>query len=171
MSNEENKNDELNFNLGETDNFLMDLMIKSFDNQNERISNTDNKSYQLIAIIGLMFSLQATTLATIISSINIFVKIWFMISFVFYLVSIVCFIKSISFMDFEELPSQDALVDYYCKGKTKEEIISILLGNYQSSINNNEEKLNDKIFYSKKGFYFFIFGLLSTINFILLIVI
>ena len=74
-------------------------------------------------------------------------------------------------MDFEELPSQDALVDYYCKGKTQEEIISILLGNYQSSINNNEEKLNDKIFYSKKGFYFFIFGLLSTINFILLIVI
>lgn len=148
--------------------YLLDLMIKCYDGEDQRIRDVDGKSSQMIAILGVMFSVQTTFLASLINPpFKSILILFFLIPLFFYLLAIFYLIQSVNFKTFEVLPEQNALVEYYEEEKSYSEIVSILLGNYQETINSNTKVIDDKADKSEKGLKFLLHGVIFTIIFII----
>lgn len=148
------------------DDFVyLESMERAFDNCLKNNLELDSKAYQMIAAIGVMFTIQSTVLIYLNSHfnfnlINILILFFSISSLIEYFFSIVNFISVIDVKSFKSLPSSNAIVDYYEKEYNKEKYIATMLGNYQDVINNNEGIVSDKGLKSVQGFHDFKFGLL-----------
>jgi len=167
---EEDKKDEEKYDL-DRETLLLDLMKFNYINEDKRNSDLDNKSSSLIAFLGVMLTIQATMGVNVIDSLKDvdyigYVVILFIISLIFYGLSILLFILAYKLKEFKSAPVADQLYKYGDEGSPQVNIVIEVTGNLRNSINHNEKILDNKAKYMKAGFITLLLGILFTIMFI-----
>lgn len=153
----------------ERDKFLFKLMQDCYNSEEQRNRDVDTKSFTFIAIIGVMFTIQSTLLIKVMELNNIVLIIFFLTSLILYFLAIYNFIQAVNYKIFKSLPEQNALIDYYSECKSYYDSISTLIGNYQLVINSNKDIIDNKVTLSKKGLKYLLWGLVTTIAYIVII--
>lgn len=133
-------------------------------------SNTelDNKSINMIIIIGAMLSLQVSFLFPLTCN---YISIICLISLFCYSIALILFIKPLITKKFKVYPNIDAVKEYYEYDYDDAEYQEQVLGRYNDVITFNEEQILSKGKYSWLGFYFLIFGVIFTVLTVLLMVV
>ena len=135
-------------------------MKRSYQIVDDTISSLDNKSVQMISIIGLMFTIQVTVLPGLVSSFGSLLLIGSLIS---YFISAFLFIKSCIVRRYKFHPTPETVCHHYEDDVDIEEYISEYIGECDYVINHNLEIVKSKGVDSQFGFYFFILGLFLTL--------
>lgn len=172
MSNEENKIDK----EIERTKLLLDLMEHRYEEEERRNESIDSKNSTMLAVIGVMFTLQSTIFTRILipfssgfEEYNIYLLILFVSSLICYIFALLFFIYSHHFKtNFISTPSSNWIVT---KAKTNDDIIRIIrkmLISFNKAITNNKKVIENKIFWSNNGFYSFLIGGVFTILFCLI---
>ena len=133
-------------------------------------SNTelDNKSINMIIIIGAMLSLQASFLFPLTCN---YISIICLISLFCYSIALILFIKPLITKKFKVYPNLEAIKEYYECEYTISEYENQVLGRYNEVISYNTKQIFVKGKYSWLGFYFLIFGVIFTVLAVLLMVV
>ena len=133
-------------------------------------SNTelDNKSINMIIIIGAMLSLQASFLFPLTCN---YISIICLISLFCYSIALILFIKPLITKKFKVYPNLEAIKEYYECEYTISEYENQVLGRYNEVISYNTKQIFVKGKYSWLGFYFLIFGVIFTVLTVLLMVV
>lgn len=133
---------------------------RSYQIVDDTIQNLDNKSVQMISIIGIMFTIQVTILPGNVSS---FGSIFLIFSLISYFISAFLFIKSCIVRKYKFYPTPETVCHHYEDDVPEEEYISEYIGECDHVINFNLNILKQKGGDSQFGFYFFSLGLFLTL--------
>ena len=150
------------------DKISMENMKIAYNIVGDTIGDLDNKAYQLITIIGVMFTLQVTLLSQKCSGLS---KIFLIFSLICYAISAMLFVKSSFVKGYQVYPTNESVKFHYEEDVSMEEYYSGAIGDYYDVINYNRDFIDKKSFDMKFGFYFFIFGLILTLMTIIFVVI
>lgn len=152
----------------EDDLINVENMKKSYQLVDDSIRSLDNKSVQMISIIGVMFTIQVSVLPENVSSWG---TIFFVFSLITYFISAMLFIKSCMTREYKFHPTPKTVCHHYEDDVTDEEYISEYIGESEYVINHNLNIVKIKGNDSKFGFYFFAFGLILTLFTVIYVVI
>lgn len=172
MSN--NENEEENFNR---ENMLLELMLLTYKNEEQRHLSIDNKCGSLIAFLGTMMTIQSTFGVLFLQMINIDVKylaiisLFFIISLSKYGFAIYNFVNAYKLQEFHRAPSIKKLDKYANEGTSREWIAIQETQNIKAAIEYNDERINYKSGYMDIGFHYLNRGILFTILFIIVLTI
>lgn len=149
------------------DKISMENMKKAYDIVDDTIKDLDNKSFQLISIIGVMFTLQVTMLSPVCTGLG---KIFLIFSLIGYVISAILFIKSCFIKQYQVYPTNDAVKYHFENDVSMDEYYSGAMGDYYEVINYNRELIDENSVDVMFGFYFFVFGLVLTLMTIISVV-
>jgi hypothetical protein len=153
-------------NLNLKINKMSDYMLNVFNDVKENKIEIDNKTNNMIILIGVMISIHAGLIFTMELKLNM---IFMTISLLFYFISLLLFVKSYDFKTFRFAPTSNQLIEY---GKDNnlfaEQMIVHVNSDLNDSINHNLKVLNRKSEMINKGFNFLILGILFTMISILI---
>ena len=147
---------------------LLELALHRYDEVNERNEIFDDKSKSMIAFIGVMLTIEFSTIPSIIKTLNettpnggrtlLFLGI---ASTCCYLISIFYFISAVNpIKKFEETPVMDEL----------DEIVEKNIISLKKCVEKNYNTVECKAQRSKNGFDFLKYGVLLTVMFIILFI-
>lgn len=135
-------------------------MKQSYQIVDDTIQSLDNKSVQMISIIGIMFTIQVTVLPENVSS---FGSILLIFSLIAYFISAFLFIKSCITRKYKFHPTPETVCHHYEDDVSEDDYISEYIGECDHVINFNLSIIQQKGVDSQFGFYFFSIGLLLTL--------
>lgn len=141
---------------------------KTYQIVDDSLQSLDNKSVQMISIIGVMFTIQVTILPNNVSS---FGSIFLIFSLIAYFFSAALFIKSCITREHKFHPTPKTVCHHYEDDVDIDEYISEYIGEGIYVINCNLDMVKEKGIDSKFGFYFFALGLLLTLLTVISVVI
>lgn len=133
---------------------------KAYQIVDDTNQSLDNKSVQMISIIGIMFTIQVTVLPSNVSS---FGSILLISSLMAYFISALLFIKSCIVRKYKFYPTHETVCHHYEDDVSTEDFISEYIGECDHVINYNLRIIKSKGEYSQIAFYFFSIGLLLTL--------
>ena len=142
------------------DKISMENMKRAYNIVDDTIGDLNNKSYQLITIIGVMFTLQVTILSQ--NSVGLS-NVFLILSLIMYAISTILFARSSFIKEYKVYPTNESVKYHYEQDVSLEEYYSGAIGDYYDVINYNREFINKKSLDMKRGFYFFILGLILTV--------
>ena len=178
----ENTKDDLNTeNYNNTDSifnrdkFLLDMMIHAYEEDERRNRLVDSKNSQMIAILGVMLTIQGSLFTFLLSNfakinfpvMNIILSVLTLISLGYYVYSMKIFIDAYYFKIFKSIPNHDYLIDSAKKNVPEHNIVGELIGSFGDAIKYNKEVISGKVTTAKEGFEYFKKGGLSTLLFVL----
>ena len=141
------------------DTITMENMHLAYKRIEDGIKDIDNKSFQMISIIGIMITLQVT----IIPQLNTISTISLILSLITYFISVLLFIKAYILKNYMIYPTNKSVCYHYEYDVSNDEYMAGAVGDYDNVIKHNNEIIIEKGITSKHGFYCFIFGLFLTI--------
>lgn len=149
----------------EKDKFLYELLKEAFYNEYERLHALEEKSHRLLAVTGIILTFQGSL--AIISQSNYFTTlssrfILFLLSLLFYAISIIFFLKAYSSSEFLYIPDTKKIKKYEYQ-TNREELINYLITQYKKKFNKNKELLKNKNKNINRGILTFSIGILLTI--------
>ena len=150
------------------DKLSMENMKLAYDIVYDTISDLNNKSFQLISIIGVMFTLQVTILSPMCKGLE---KIFLILSLIGYVISAILFIKSCFIKNYKVYPTNESVKYHYEENVSMDDYYSGSIGDYYEVINYNRNVIDKQAKDVKFGFYFFVIGLILTLMTIISMVI
>lgn len=157
---------------------LLELALHRYDEEVERNKSTDNKNKSMVAFLAVMLTIQSTILIRLIefngfirSDEMNFLVMLFIISFVFNLFSLLCYLSTLRYLNMlKSSPKIDNLV-YFGINKTPfENIIENTIVSLNKSVKENKSILKEKSAKENYGIIFLRLGLIATTIFIMLFV-
>lgn len=142
------------------DNITIENMHTAYQRIDEGIRDLDNKSFQMISILGVMITVQVTVLPTNVSTIG---AIFLIFSLISYFISTLLFIKSCIIKKYKIYPTNESVCYHYEYDVSLDDYVSEAVGDYDEAIEYNRRIINEKGNDSRYAFYFLILGLLLTI--------
>lgn len=142
------------------DSTTMENMKTAYQIIEEAIRDLDNKSFQMISILGIMITVQVTVLPNSVSTIG---SIFLIFSLISYFISALLFTKSCITRKYKIYPTNESVCYHYEYDVTPEDYISGAVGDYDDAIKYNRKVIENKGIDSRYAFYFFMFGLFLTI--------
>lgn len=149
------------------DEISMENMKNAYNIVEDAIEDLNNKAYQLITIIGVMFTLQVSLLSQKCVGLS---KIFLIFSLICYALSSILFIKSSFVKGYQVYPTNESVKYHYEEDVPMEEYYSGAIGDYYEVISYNRDFIDKRSYDMKFGFYFFIFGLILTLMTIIFVV-
>ena len=146
---------------------FLKLMMDSYNNQNERNKEIDNKAYRLLLLPMILFFGEIITSIICIGSLNTISTILFLSTLTINTLSIFYFLRTLNVTNFRELPYNKDLQEYYRLGYNEFELSKVLFDDYDSVIEDNEISIEMKVEYLKKGFLLTRRGLFITLIYML----
>ncbi len=139
---------------------ISNYMLIVYKEVNQNNTEMDNKSNNMIVLLGIMISLQAT----IIFSTSLESTIIMMLSLLFYFIGLILFVYSYYLKKFNVAPNNNQLIDY---GKdnnvSSNQMIVSLNCDLNDAINHNVNLITKKGRIINYGMCFLIIGVLSTV--------
>lgn len=168
--NKENDDD----SIFKRDKFILDMMIHAYEEDERRNTLVDSKNSQMIAILGVMLTIQSSLFTFLLSNfaeinspvMNVILSVLTLVSLVYYVYSMKIFIDAYYFKKFKSIPNHDYLINSAKKKVPEHNIVGDLIGSFGSAIKYNKDVISGKVTTAKEGFEYFKKGGLSTILFI-----
>ncbi len=157
---------------------LLNLALHRYDEVNNRNISVDNKNKSMIALIGVILTIDITILPQIFNGSSKILLINALralicleiISICSYAISFLYFISAITFVSsFQEAPVMSGIISSIENKEDENLIINKNIVSLQKCIEDNHEIVEDKTKKAKIGFEFFKYGLISTITFFILL--
>ena len=157
---------------------LLELALHRYDEVNRRNELIDDKNKSMIAFIGVMLTIEFSTMPTFINILNktpikngaralLFLGI---MSTCCYLISIIYFILAVNPENkFEESPLLNELITSG-KNDKLEEIVAKNIVNLKKCVDTNNDLIENKARKSEKGFDFLKYGIILTVILIILFI-
>lgn len=142
------------------DIITMQNMKTAYQIIDDGIRDIDNKSFQMISILGVMMTVQVTVLPKNVSTIG---AIFLIFSLISYLLSAVLFTKSCIIKKYKIYPTNESVCYHYEYDVSLDDYVSEAVGDYDEAIEYNRKIIDEKGTDSRYAFYFFILGLFLTI--------
>lgn len=158
---EDSRNELKHTNDFNRDKEILCHIMHRYDEEERRFQNVDSKISSMIAVLAVIFTIQASLFTNISSNadkISFSIIFLFIISLGLYLVSIGFFIKAHYFNKFSATPKPSFLMEEGKKGTSEHGIVKYMIALYGSCVEENEEKIENKTKIAKNGFAFLIFG-------------
>ena len=163
--------------MSETNDLLLEILFRNYDEEVARNELIDSKNSQMIVLTGTMLTLQATLFTTgllnefVYGKIPIDLRSWilglFVCSLITSVASMIFFIWAYKFVGvFHQSPTANYVRKSYEKKRFKSEIIDKTLTKMPDTINENKKLMTRKVNIANKGFW----GIIINIIFILLFV-
>lgn len=163
--------------MSETEDLLLQILFRNYDEEVARNELIDNKNSQMIVLAGTMLTLQATLFTTsllnefVYNKIPLDLRYWilglFICSLITSVVSMIFFIWAYRFVGvFHQSPTANYVRTTYNKKRSKSEIIEKTLTKMPDTINENKKLMSKKVKLGSIGFA----GIIINIIFILLFV-
>ena len=143
------------------DMIYVEQMGKAYEIIDEAYKNVDNKSHNMVMLIGTMFTLQATLFLPNLTTNPIGLSACIM-GLICYFISIIFFIDTVRLRKFIIYPNLERVTDYYEQELSTEEYIENSLAYYTSSIKQNTILLNSKTRKVSYAYYLLIIGVVFT---------
>ena len=115
------------------DMIYVEEMGKAYEIIDEAYKNVDNKSHNMVMLIGTMFTLQVTLFLPTLTSNHIGLVACIM-GLICYFISIIFFIDTVRLRKFFIYPNLERVTDYYEQELSIDEYIENSLAYYTSSI-------------------------------------
>lgn len=166
--------------MSETDDLLLQLLLRNYDEEVARNELIDNKNSQMIVLTGTMLTLQATLFTTgmlndfVYNKIPVDLRCWilglFICSLIMSVISMILFIWAYKFVGiFHQSPTANYVKKSYNKKKTKSEIIKKTLTKMPDTINENKKLMTKKVNIANKGFWSIILNIIFILFFVSLL--
>lgn len=167
----------------ERDKLLLDLMIHAYDEDVARNELVDNKNSQMIVLVGVMLTLQATLFINLLVqhillnqnfmySAKLILSGAILLSFILYGISLYYYINAYAFSrEFKSSPTPKILCDYAKDNQSKFFVQGEMLFTIGKTINDNYSVIEDKVETGRKGFKWLKRACLTTFIFIVLFLI
>lgn len=157
------------------DKFILDMMIHAYEEDERRNTLVDSKNSQMIAILGVMLTIQGSLFTFLLSNfakinspvMNVILSVLTLVSLGYYVYSMKIFIDAYTFKTFKSIPNYEYLINSAKKKVPEHNIIGDLIGSFGSAIKHNKEVISGKVNTAKEGFEYFKKGGLLTILFVL----
>ena len=157
------------------DKFILDMMIHAYEEDERRNTLIDSKNSQMIAILGVMLTIQGSLFTFLLSNfttlnssaMNVILSVLALISLGYYVYSMKIFIDAYYFKTFKSIPNHDYLINSAKKNVHEHNIVGDLIGTFGSAIKFNKEVISGKVDTAKDGFAYFKKGGISTVLFVL----
>lgn len=165
------------------DKLLLDLMIHAYNEELARNELVDSKNNQMIVLVGVMITLQATLFTNLlINHLLLNEEVLFCSklilsgliigSFIFYGISLYYFIEAYAFSKgFKTSPTPKILCDYAEKDSPKFWVQGEMLFTIAKATDENHIEINNKVETGQKGFKWLERGCFITFVFIILFLI
>lgn len=156
------------------DKFILDMMIHAYEEDERRNTLVDSKNSQMIAILGVMLTIQGSLFTFLLSNfakinspvMNVILSVLTLVSLGYYVYSMKIFIDAYTFKTFKSIPNYEYLINSAKKKVPEHNIIGDLIGSFGSAIKHNKEVISGKVNTAKEGFEYFKKGGLLTILFV-----
>ncbi|WP_295589386.1 hypothetical protein [uncultured Methanobrevibacter sp.] len=142
------------------DNITMQNMKTAYQIIEDGIRDLDNKSFQMISILGIMMTVQVTVLPNTVTAIG---AVFLLFSLISYFISALLFIKSCIIKEYKIYPTNESVCYHYEYDVSLDDYVSGAVGDYDEAIEYNRRIIHEKGVDSRYAFYFFILGLFLTI--------
>lgn len=154
---------------------LLELSKFRYGEEERRNQLIDEKHKSLIAFLGVMITIQITVFPSIaeyfttpLSVLDYSVCVVFILSLIFYTASIIYFICSLQYDEFESVPKTDAIMDYsYDVDCGLGFIIGNTICSFDKALNHNKNVIDNKINKGENGYKLLIFGVVFSVLFII----
>lgn len=167
----------------ERDKLLLDLMIHAYDEELARNELVDSKNNQMIVLVGVMLTLQATLFTNLLVNYlllneeilfcsKLILSGLIIVSFIFYGISLYYFIKSYAFSKgFKTSPTPKILCNYAQNDCPKCWVQGEILFTIGKATNENHIEIDNKVETGRKGFKWLEIGCFTTFVFVVLFLI
>jgi hypothetical protein len=161
-----------------SEKLLLELALHRYDEEVQRNELIDGNNKSMVAFLGVMLTIQCTIFPRLIEfkvilsefEINLLFCV-FIGSLVFYLSSLLVFMSTLNNFDkIQTVPDIETLIDFEYNNTSLNYIVGFTLINLNECIEDNDEILNEKISKRHIGLELMKSGVISTIIFIILIV-
>lgn len=163
------------------DKFALNLLIKRYEEQERKVSIVDDKISKMIAIIGVLLSVQGSIFTFLLSwfmknnvcllDIIFFVLFLTLVGIIlgFYALSMKKFIDSYYFKKFKAFPNAGELISLIDNEEYSEyDLTCELIGTVADIIEYNTKEIKRKVATAKEGFVYFENAGIFSISFVLL---
>lgn len=162
------------------DTLLFKLMMHNYDEEVRRNELIDSKNSQMIAFLGIMFTIQLTLFINVLSEylsnntwpvgLKIFSCLLLIFSLLFYVLSISAFIDAYMFCgDFKSFPKCDVLLQKSKDNVSERKLLKSFLTNLPPVMKHNYDLMDNKVKKASEGFIFLKLGGVISIFFIIVI--
>lgn len=156
---------------------LLDLMTHVYDEEERRNELVDTKNSQMIILTGAMVTLQSTVVSqvlinTLFLNPDIAVGFWckivlsilLFLSICGYFISMYKFIKAYSFKgEYQLAPDNKSIIKTIDDNPLESDIVLDMLYVYDKAVEDNDDKINDKINKGQEGFLFLKMSVILTL--------
>lgn len=157
------------------DKFILDMLIHAYEEDERRNTLVDSKNSQMIAILGVMLTIQGSLFTFLLSNfitinspaINVILSVLTLVSLGNYIYSMKIFIDAYYFKTFKSIPNHEYLINSAKHNVHEHNIVGDLIGSFGDAIKFNKEVISGKVSTAKEGFKYFKKGGLSTLLFVL----
>lgn len=164
------------------DKLLLDLMMHAYDEDLARNELVDNKNCQMIVLIGVMLTLQATFFTELLVNrillnclinhdIKVILSVIMLVSMILYISSLFIFINAYAFNEkFGSSPDPKELLDKVEENHSLKKVQGNVLFDFEDTISYNYDIIENKIKKGKIGFIILKVAGISTLVFLLLFI-
>ena len=157
------------------DKFILDMMIHAYEEDERRNTLVDSKNSQMIAILGVMLTIQGSLFTFLLSNfatinfpvMNVILSVLALVSLGYYVYSMKIFVDAYYFKTFKSIPNHEYLIKSAKENVHEHNIVGDLIGSFGDAINYNKEVIFGKVNTAKEGFKYFKKGGLCTVLFVL----
>lgn len=150
------------------DMIYVEQMGKAYEIIDDAYTEVDNKSHNMIMLIGTMFTLQATLLLPTLAGNHMGLGAC-IIGLICYFVSIVIFIDTVRLRKYVIYPNLERVTDYYEQEISTEKYVENSLAYYTSSIEQNSQLLASKSRRVSYAYYCLLVGVGFTLISVILL--
>ncbi|MBQ2654681.1 MAG: hypothetical protein IJF83_14095 [Methanobrevibacter sp.] len=168
--------------MSETNELLLQILFRNYDEEVSRNELIDNKNSQMIVLTGTMLTLQATLFTT--GLLNKFVydkiiinpfKFWifnlFVSSLIVSVAAMICFVFAFKFVGtFKQAPQAIYVKNSYAKKKNHSEVIDDLFMRLPKTIGKNKKIMKRKVKIANMGFTFVILDIILIVLLVSLLI-
>ncbi len=168
----------------QTNKRLLKLMTHVYDEEERRNELVDSKNSQMIILTGAMVTLQSTVASQILINTlflnhditvgfwcKIVLSILLFLSICGYFISMYKFIKAYSFKgDYQLAPDNKSIIETIDDNSLESDIVLDMLYVYDEAIEDNDDKINEKINKGQEGFLFLKISVLLTLIMLVLFI-
>lgn len=173
-NNEKESKKESDQEIFQRDKFILDMLIHAYEEDERRNTLVDSKNSQMIAILGVMFTIQGSFFMSLFSNFSnikctciiIILCVLALGSLGLYVYSMKLFIDAYYFKTFKSIPNHKYLINAAKNNTHEHNILGDLIGSFADAIEVNKNVISGKVSTSKEGFDYFKKGSFCTILFI-----
>lgn len=163
-----NANDESDNSDGtlEMDKLCLELITDTYNSEKTRNNNIDEKASKIIVFVGILISLQSAFGSLLLKDIksdfyDIYVGI-FLLGLLFLIISIIFSLNAYRIQKWKIVPKTSTIINYGEEKKDLQSTIRIISKERSDAVEENAEKMKNKVKSIKCGLFFFLLGIITT---------